>query len=576
MQIHELNNYSGALDSGAYLAIDNGNDTGKISKTQLFADINSALSQAESDLNGRIDNIIAGGEAPSTAEIIDARRGANGVDYSSLGEAIRNQDSALWDRQNETDSTIFNYSKIMEVSSVASGGQSCNFQNGKKYRVVLTTTDATQHQIGTIQNGSYVDEITALESGNAGIDVIFTASGDASQFYVYLTPSSARYTAAVYEVTERYIDMDEFNSELVNRLKNYSTIIRNSFTSESDMWGIVNGSIGSDGLTMSQGGSAFHRKPVAFDDFVFSATFKITSGAIVGIATEGSWKSKITIDQSTSRAYIYTNYNDGQTLVEAESVLLSSVLNNNRFYRIELYRNGWNYRLKVVDCLNNISICDHSFSNFDNTLARKYGRFSGYFGIVCDSGAAICSDLVVTINHKACKCLMIGDSLTEGDQVTNDKRWSYLLKNNYFDGDAIIAGAGGDSTTAVKTRLQSYIDLGITFDVCIVLAGMNNRSASGATSYQTDISAIYNMIVDANAIPVIAVNPIPAEGADYIHNQRAYITSKGWNTIRFDYAFSPSYGYNSDYFNSDGIHPNEEGDAVMYQAAKTALTNLFL
>lgn len=79
MQIHELNNFSGTLGSGAYLAVDDGNDTGKVSKTQLFA-----------ATEARIDNIIAG-DAPSAAEIVDARLGADGVTYPSLGDAIRDQ-----------------------------------------------------------------------------------------------------------------------------------------------------------------------------------------------------------------------------------------------------------------------------------------------------------------------------------------------------------------------------------------------------------------------------------------------------------------------------------------------------
>ena len=91
MQIHELNNYNGELDSEAFVAVDDGNDTGKVSVAGLLADINAEITQLDTELNGRIDNIIAGGTAPSEAEIIDARRGGNGIDYASLGAAIRGQ-----------------------------------------------------------------------------------------------------------------------------------------------------------------------------------------------------------------------------------------------------------------------------------------------------------------------------------------------------------------------------------------------------------------------------------------------------------------------------------------------------
>lgn len=47
MQIHELNNFSGELGSGAFVAVDNGNDTGKVSTAALVEGV-----------NGRVDNMI--------------------------------------------------------------------------------------------------------------------------------------------------------------------------------------------------------------------------------------------------------------------------------------------------------------------------------------------------------------------------------------------------------------------------------------------------------------------------------------------------------------------------------------
>ena len=85
MQIHELNNFAGTLGAGAYLAVDDGNDTGKLSTQQLLA-----------ATEARIDNIIAG-PAPSAEEIVDARYGADGETYPSLGDAIRDQVTDLKD-----------------------------------------------------------------------------------------------------------------------------------------------------------------------------------------------------------------------------------------------------------------------------------------------------------------------------------------------------------------------------------------------------------------------------------------------------------------------------------------------
>lgn len=98
MQIHELNNYDGELNSSSYMAIDNGTDTGKLSVAELLADTNDNIDQLNTDLNARIDNIIAGGTAPSAEEVTDARLEASnlgGKTYASLGAAIRGQTSQL-------------------------------------------------------------------------------------------------------------------------------------------------------------------------------------------------------------------------------------------------------------------------------------------------------------------------------------------------------------------------------------------------------------------------------------------------------------------------------------------------
>lgn len=79
MEIHELNTFSGTPGAGDFLATDNGTDTAKI-----------AIKTITDPLNARIDNIIAG-PASSAQEVIDARLGADGVTYPSLGDAIRGQ-----------------------------------------------------------------------------------------------------------------------------------------------------------------------------------------------------------------------------------------------------------------------------------------------------------------------------------------------------------------------------------------------------------------------------------------------------------------------------------------------------
>ena len=86
MQIHELVSFDGRLDSTAFLPVDDGTNTGKVSVPDLTGNIADEIERIDS----RIDNIITS-PAPTEQEIIDARFGANDYTYDSLGDAIRGQ-----------------------------------------------------------------------------------------------------------------------------------------------------------------------------------------------------------------------------------------------------------------------------------------------------------------------------------------------------------------------------------------------------------------------------------------------------------------------------------------------------
>lgn len=187
MQIHELNNYSGLLGD-AYLAADNGSDTGKMKTTALT-----------DPLNARIDNIIAG-PAPSAAEIVDARLGADSVTYHSLGAAIRDQvtylksDLADLDESNyNLNKEVFNnveYKKVnvpIKIGAVSNTGKLINWENSKR-TVLFRVYDGRTYKVSCRTLDKYIgvayyssdtiaDETTFVESwGTEGthVDEIIT------------------------------------------------------------------------------------------------------------------------------------------------------------------------------------------------------------------------------------------------------------------------------------------------------------------------------------------------------------------------------------------------------------------
>lgn len=236
MQIHELNNYTGDLDSGAYLAVDNGSDTGKVSTTELFEDTNEAVSQLDTSLNARIDNIIAGGEAPSASEIVDARRGANGVDYASLGTAIRTQFTDLKSETNELLDTSTTTETINGTPTMAQGYIAPNGSTSSSSSYTHTNKIAVNKGdvIKILVNG--VARICRFVCAYSG-ETVVSASGaeNVASFtvpygidYVVLSTeysSTMTYTYSIERshLSSERIDTLESDTELVNNLLNISS-----------------------------------------------------------------------------------------------------------------------------------------------------------------------------------------------------------------------------------------------------------------------------------------------------------------------------------------------------------------
>ena len=160
MQIHELNNFTGTLGAGAYLAVDDGNDTGKLSTQQLLA-----------ATEARIDNIIAG-PAPSAEEIVDARLGDDGVTYPSLGDAIRDQVSDLKDDLGEITYNMFSTKDITAYYNMTYDGK--HFTN--------TVADTKTYVVAQLllYSGSTLNEVIPFSSVSLGrTAVTFVPQNDA-------------------------------------------------------------------------------------------------------------------------------------------------------------------------------------------------------------------------------------------------------------------------------------------------------------------------------------------------------------------------------------------------------------
>lgn len=213
MQIHELNNFTGTLGAGAYLAIDDGTDTGKISSQGLLA-----------ATEARIDNIIAG-PAPSAQEVTDARLGADGVTYSSLGTSIRSQVTDL-----KSASTQLEFGKTYTVSgSVASPSTYVyNVAIPKGYRCGIKNTGSAQMTVKVFSENETVSISQGLSSGSY---IEFYCPINAAGLRTYIGGTSFSYELTVLSVMKTDIDALTYATENVAIIERaeYSDIITGSW-----------------------------------------------------------------------------------------------------------------------------------------------------------------------------------------------------------------------------------------------------------------------------------------------------------------------------------------------------------
>lgn len=191
MQIHELNNYSGSLGASSYVAVDNGDDTGKVSTNQLLGPVQSEVHSLDVSLNARIDNIIAGGTAPSEAEIVDARQGADGVTYSSLGAAIRGQVEDLMNCDGQVADSVSNSTAALHNYRIVSGASVTELGNG--YQITNATAFAgIFFRLAVVPNSRYkvVFDGTVTSGRIFASAVSLDRSVQLKTFNVYTTTSN--------------------------------------------------------------------------------------------------------------------------------------------------------------------------------------------------------------------------------------------------------------------------------------------------------------------------------------------------------------------------------------------------
>ena len=208
----------------------------------LQGNINSEAAtraSADSNLQSQINQIIApSGEAPSVAEVENARIGSDGTVYSTLGDAIRTQNSLLKSHLDDVKKDLSSTNELNRVPVRA------NFINGKLSGSGIYSSDT--RRIAT-QGFIYVGDAPSLHYE--------VTEGYRVQFAFYNNASESSYVATRYWFTETadiavegdylrlsYASLDDAtnltpsdsNKVLVSKnYKLYSTVVENATNLES-------------------------------------------------------------------------------------------------------------------------------------------------------------------------------------------------------------------------------------------------------------------------------------------------------------------------------------------------------
>ena len=555
MQIHELNNYNGNLDSSAYLAVDNGSDTGKVSTVELLADTNAAVSHLDTVLNGRIDNIVAGGEAPSASEIVDARYGADGVTYPSLGAAIRDQVTDLKSDLAyilESSENMLNPKNILRETYANANG----IQTSPTYAHWFTTEKIKVVGGNVLQCNTPVNSIVIYNA-----DGIPDKINSASKLYntvdfPFTLPVTADSVILSFRMT--YVDSEimvnmgsellpykpygyiEFNKSLIDLKENPVNAKLNNVNTASDF----------------------------LSDFKQSLAKNVVVNYVANFDTFNSLKIGYTSkdDYASSRGYTdYFEITPTHLIMHRENMADVSWVHGltiDKFIGIELsFDITKKYTLTITTIGGTFTKSNYIY------LGRTYYPFAVIDGVNVKNNklTATCKDLRKNI-------FAFGDSYFSNDS----SRWMYYLQNK--DSICINQYAGESSASAI-VDFRTLVKHGNPKFVLWCL-GMNDGTDADentpSSRWLPHIQEVIETCEKNNIVPILAT--IPSVPNISHKGKNKWVRESGYHYI--DFARAVEFDDNGNWYDgllsSDNVHPTENGAKVLYSRAIADFADLLV
>ena len=324
---------------------------------------------------------------------------------------------------------------------------------------------------------------------------------------------------------------------------------------------------------------AYFNKYLTFDTYNLKSRVIITdTTAKFGLMCKHSeYGALYLVNLADGTLTLHCQYTGGYTIPTVkETANITIPITQGQEYLIEVRKTGWKHTFSIT----NIMTGKSNEVMFDNPvpggILNYCGMGWGSPGVICLSGGVTFKNLIYNVaNFKNPKAIIIGDSITQGVNMganTEIKyRYASLIRDNIYNGKALICGRGGDTSSGVIERLNNLYSLGFSAPITIITIGTNERGS--VSNWKTNIDSIVALVEAHNSIPVICVPPACSSSFSAIQEMRDYILEKNYNTIRFDIATTVNRdGETCDTsLFTDGVHPNKEGGIRMYNQAKIEL-----
>jgi acyl-CoA thioesterase-1 len=176
--------------------------------------------------------------------------------------------------------------------------------------------------------------------------------------------------------------------------------------------------------------------------------------------------------------------------------------------------------------------------------------------------------------------IVLGDSLSSGYGLATEQSWVSLLrqrlKSQGYGYDVVNASIAGDTSSGGRARLPGVIQRHLPSIVVIELGGNDGLRGQSTAGLRKNLAAMIELSQAAGARVVLAGMRIPPNyGPEYTKALTSVYTSLAdeYHVTLIPFLLQ-GVALHPDLMQPDGIHPNAEGQAIVFENVWSVLKPL--